>query len=44
MIKCLVLLSALLLIEAAAVSVSAKKKVKPEYVDLGLSVYWGTVN
>ena len=42
--KHLVLLSALLLIEAAAVSVFAKKKVQPEYVDLGLSVKWCTCN
>ena len=42
--KHLVLLSALLLIEAAAVSVFAKKKVQPEYIDLGLSVKWCTCN
>ena len=42
--KCLILLSALLLIEAAAVSVFAKKKVQSEYVDLGLSVKWCTCN
>ena len=42
--KHLVLLSVLLLIEAASVSVYAKKKVQPEYVDLGLSVKWCTCN
>ena len=39
--KHLVLLSVLLL-QAAAVSVFAKKKVLPEYIDLGLSVKWCT--
>ena len=42
--KCLIILSALLLIEAAAVSVFAKKKVRHEYVDVGLSVMWSTCN
>ena len=40
----LVLLVAMLLMQAAAVSVFAKKKVQPEYIDLGLSVKWATCN
>ena len=40
--KHIVLLSVLLLIEAVAVSVFAKKKAGHEYVDLGLSVKWAT--
>jgi len=42
--KHIVLLSVLLLIEAVAVSVFAKKKAGHEYVDLGLSVKWATCN
>lgn len=42
--KHLVLLSVMLFLQAATVCVFAKKKVKPEYVDLGLSVKWCTCN
>ena len=42
--KHIVLLSALLLIDAAAVSVFAQDELQPEYVDLGLSVKWATCN
>ena len=43
-VRPLCVLSVMLLIQAAAVCVFAKKKVKPEYVDLGLSVMWATCN
>ena len=42
--KHLVLLSALLFFGATTVSVFAKKKVQPEFIDLGLSVMWCTCN
>lgn len=42
--KHLLLLSAMLLIQAAAVSVLAQDKDQHEYVDLGLSVKWATCN
>ena len=42
--KHLVILSVMLFLQAATVCVFAKKKVKPEYVDLGLSVKWCTCN
>lgn len=42
--KHLVLLSVMLFLQAATVCVFAKKKVKLEYVDLGLSVKWCTCN
>ena len=42
--KHLLLLYAMLFIEAAAVSLFAQDKVQHEYVDLGLSVKWATCN
>ena len=42
--KHILLLSALLFIEAVAVSLFAQDKVQHEYVDLGLSVKWATCN
>ena len=42
--KHLVLLSVMLFLQAATVCVFAKKKVQPEYIDLGLSVKWCTCN
>ena len=42
--KLLFILSAMLHIQATAVSVFAQDKVQHEYVDLGLSVKWGTIN
>ena len=42
--KHLVLLSAVLLIQAVVVSVFAQDTVQHEYVDLGLSVKWATCN
>lgn len=42
--KHLLLLYAMLFIEAAAVSLFAQDKVQHEYVDLGLSVKWATSN
>ena len=42
--KHLVLLTALLFFGATTVSVFAKKKVQPEFIDLGLSVMWCTCN
>ena len=38
--KHLALLSVMLFLQAATVCVFAKKKVQPEYIDLGLSVKW----
>ena len=42
--KHLLLLYAMLFIEAAAVSLFAQDKIQHEYVDLGLSVKWATCN
>lgn len=42
--KLFFILFAMLLMQAAAVSVSAQDNVQSDYVDLGLSVKWGTVN
>ena len=43
-VRPLCVLSVMLLIQAAAVSVFAQDKVQHEYVDLGLSVKWATCN
>ena len=43
-IRPLCILSVMLLIQAAAVSVFAQDTVQHEYVDLGLSIKWATCN